>query len=98
LVLRSTAVAVQLFARLKPHGNLPFAAQLDEFLNARTFRAFRKEDALDRPSCAQGFSDGMDSYQRGHYDKGTSSTRTVRRRRHLSSRRVSWRAAGFRVR
>jgi hypothetical protein len=40
----------------------------------------------------------MDSYQRGHYDKGTSSTRTVRRRRHLSSRRVSWRAAGFRVR
>jgi hypothetical protein len=48
------------------------ATQSDQLVDAGAFGAFCDYHTIEGTAGAQGFPDGMDSYQRGHYDKGTS--------------------------
>ena len=72
-MLRSIGGAIQLLARLEPDGDLALTAKRDQFVDARPSGALRDQYSIKRPAGAQRFADGMDSYQQGHYDKGTSS-------------------------
>ena len=67
----SVGGAIQTLARLETNRDLALAARGDQLLKTRACRALDDQDALERPPGAQRFPDGMDSYQRGHYDKGT---------------------------
>ena len=71
-MLRSVCGTIQLFPRLETDGNLTLAAQCHQFFDARPTRTFCNQYPIEGTAGAQGFPDGMDSYQRGHYDKGTS--------------------------
>src|SRR5579863_9013928 len=63
--------AVELLARLEAHRNTALLAQRNQFLQARASRALGHQHPVQRTAGAQGFTDGMDSSQREHYDKGT---------------------------
>ena len=71
-MLRTICRAIQLLAKLEPHGDFALAAQRDQFFDARPPGSLGDEHSIERTPCAQGFTDGMDSYEQGHYDKGTS--------------------------
>ena len=62
LVGRAIRQPIQLFARLKAHGNTPLPAHRDDFLQARAPCALRNYDAIQRAAGAQGLPHGMDSY------------------------------------
>ena len=63
--------AIEHFAGFETDGNAVFAREVDDFLNPGPRRTARNQDTIYRAPGAQGFTDGMDSCERGHYDKGT---------------------------
>ena len=65
--------SIEHFARLIADGDAVFAGEIDDFLNARPGGTFGDEDAIEGAPGPQSFTDGMDSWQRGHYDKVTLS-------------------------
>jgi hypothetical protein len=69
--------AIQLLAGLETNRDLALAAQRDQLLDAGAPGALADQHAIERPPGPQGLPDGMDSNQRGHYDKGTSCAHDV---------------------
>ena len=63
--------AVQLLARLEAQRNAALLAKRDQFLQPRASRALGHQNPVKRTPGAQGFTDGMDSGKREHYDKVT---------------------------
>ena len=58
--------SIQRLTGFKAHGDLAVPAEVDDFLETGTTRAFHDQNALKRPSGAKGFADGMDSCDQGH--------------------------------
>jgi hypothetical protein len=72
LMRRAFGGTIKLLAGLDANRDFALAAERDNFIQTRTARAFGNQYTIKRPAGAQRFTDGMDSYKRGHYDKGTS--------------------------
>ena len=71
LMIGAAGRPVQVLTRFETHGNRAFAAQFDDFLQARTGGAFDDQDPVEGTRGPQRFADGMDSRDGSHYDKGT---------------------------
>jgi len=71
LVRRAPRRPVQLLARFETNRYVTLPAQIEQFLKTRPRGSFDHENPVERAAGPQGFPDGMDSYERGHYDKGT---------------------------
>jgi len=66
MMRRPSGRAVQLLLRLEAHGDAASAAQLHQFLNARTRRILRNKNAFQGPARPERLPDRMDSCEDGH--------------------------------
>ncbi len=71
LVRHAARGTIEMLARLEADGNFPVAAQVNQFLDPRSAGAFGDQNAVEGAAGPNRLSDGMDSCERRHYDKGT---------------------------